>query len=138
MDASRPWRRRAMRSLPALVFLGALCALSSSHADEAAARDKVKEAFAAAGKEPQAAYEAARQAVGDPSFGALETGTQHAALVLAYTAAYKAKDFDRAHEFASRASSLPEQNAHDWSYRLYSAEQQKDGRDQAFCITSLV
>jgi hypothetical protein len=81
-----------MRSLPALVILGALGALSSSYADEAGAREKVKEAFAAAGKEPQATYEAARQAVTDPSFGALETGTQHAALVLAYTAAYKAKD----------------------------------------------
>src|ERR1700742_2400031 len=138
MDASRPWMRRAMRSFPALVFLGALSALSSSYADETAARDKVKEAFAAAGKEPQAAYEAARQAVSDPSFGALETGTQHAALVLAYTAAYKAKDFDRAHEFASRASSLPEQNAHDWSYRLYSAARQTEGRDEAFCISSLV
>jgi hypothetical protein len=127
-----------MSSLPALMFLGALGALSSSYADEAGACEKVKEAFAAAGKEPQATYEAARQAVTDPSFGALETGTQHAALVLAYTAAYKAKDFDRAHKFASRASSLPEQNAHDWSYRLYSAPQETDGRDEAFCIASLV
>jgi hypothetical protein len=130
--------RRAVRSLPALVFLGALGALSSSYADEAAAREKVKEAFAAAGKEPQETYEAARQAVTDPSFGTLEAGTQHAALVLAYTAAYKTKDFDRAHEFASRASSLPEQNEHDWSYRLYSAAQQSEGRDEAFCISSLV
>lgn len=101
-----------MRSLPAVLFLGALSAFPPTYADEADARDKVKEAFAAGGKEPQATYEAARQAVTDSSFGALETGTQHAALVLAYTAAYKAKDFDRAHEFASRASSLPEQNAH--------------------------
>ena len=127
-----------MHSLSAVGFLCALSALSPGYADEAAAREKVKEAFAARGKEVQESYEAARQAVTDSSFGALETGTQHAALVLAYTAAYKAKDFDRAHEFASRASSLPEQDAHDWSYRLYSAERQTDGRDEAFCISSLV
>src|ERR1700722_8250115 len=100
MDAFRSGMRRAMHSLPSMVFLVALGALSPSYADEAAAREKVKAAFATDAKEPQATYEAARQAVTDPNFGALETGTQHAALVLAYTAAYQAKDFDRTHEFA--------------------------------------
>jgi hypothetical protein len=99
----------------------------------------VKEAIAAAdAKDQAAAYSTIQKALADSGFATLETGTQHAALELAYLSAYKAKDFDQAHKYSSQATTLPEQAAQDWSYRLSSAAQINDGGDEALSISRMV
>jgi hypothetical protein len=130
-----------MATVAKAAVLGVSVALGVSPAqgDQATARAEVKKAIAAADAKDQiAAYNAIQNAVADSGFAALDTRTQHAALELAYLSAYKAKDFDQAHKFSSQATTLPEQVAQDWSYRLYSAAQINDGGAEALSISRMV
>jgi beta-barrel assembly-enhancing protease len=130
-----------MATVAKAAVLGVSVALGVSPAqgDQATARAEVKKAIAAADAKDQiAAYNAIQNAVADSGFAALDTRTQHAALELAYLSAYKAKDFDQAHKFSSQATTLPEQVAQDWSYRLSSAAQINDGGDEALSISRMV
>jgi tetratricopeptide (TPR) repeat protein len=112
---------------------------TSASGSEATARQMLKTAFvAAAAKDNATAYNAVLEAINDPGFPTLEPATQHAALELAYVSAFGAKEFAQAHQFASRASALPQQSIEDWQYRLSASARINNYRDEAICITSML
>jgi tetratricopeptide (TPR) repeat protein len=123
----------------AMLVLAAMCAARSVNGDETAARDALRAAFVASeSKDNAAAYNSVLEAIKDPGFVSLEPGKQHAAVRVAYVSAYNLKNFAEAHRFAMRATELPQPSRDDWQYRLSSATELKDYRDEAISITGMI
>jgi tetratricopeptide (TPR) repeat protein len=123
----------------AAFILSAVGLAGPVHSDEASARRALSAAFSSSdSKDSVAAYKAVSESIRDPGFPALEPSAQHAALALAYVLAYDAKDFEEAHEFATRATESAQQSSKDWEYRWYAAAETKNYRDEADSILAIL
>jgi tetratricopeptide (TPR) repeat protein len=120
--------------------VGALAVVlqSTAFGNAISAQQRLKSAFvASASNNDAAAYIAVLDTVNDPEFSSLESGTQHAALALAARLALATDKAGQAHEFAIRATQMPQQGIEDWHTRLSAAFLAGDYRDEAECVTAI-